>query len=610
MNKPSLRKRISYWFDNRMARGSMGLIRLLAILTLVIILVITCLIFFGGLGEEEGFLSAFWDSLSTIINAWMPSYEDGSIRYLVVMSLAALAGLFITSVLIGIISSAIEEKITSLKRGHSDVIEEGHTVVLGFYPGEYTLLRQLILAADGRPDCVVLVSEMEQEEMQCLIADNLEVPKNFRIICRTADIFDPAALARCALTTSRSVIVSPTDDFRTTKALLAVSVLLNSAGENKVRVGAIISQGKHQFPPSISARHNITTMQTNETIAKIIAHSCMEPGLSDTFRELFNYEGAELYVRDMPDARGLSFEEISLRMDQGVPVGIKHEGQIVLNPPMNHIFSENEELVVFSEGSEYSTLVEMPALPEMAPLTRRVLTERNGRVTIIGGCDSLAMVLKELPENVSEVTIAGSGKEYQEEALDVARERENSFTISFSELNYKRMRGLQALAEKAEHIVVLSNYEKSDDEADMDSVFLLMNLRDIRERLGLNFNITAEMRREYNQHLLVTDDNTDFVVSSNMSSLFLAQLAESPELIGAFRELLSNEGNEFYLKSAEELLCVGTYSVAALRLRILQQGYVFLGYLPAGSHHSFFNPPLLEELELKTGDQLIVIGED
>ena len=166
MKKPPLKKRLSYWFDRRMSGGSVGLIRLLAGVTLLIILLIACVIFFGGLGEEGGFLAALWDSLSTVINAWMPSFADGGIAYVILMSLAAIAGLFVTSVLIGIISSAIEEKITGLKRGTSEVIEEGHIVILGFYPGEYTLLQQLVLAAAGNPDCVVIVDDVEQEEMQ------------------------------------------------------------------------------------------------------------------------------------------------------------------------------------------------------------------------------------------------------------------------------------------------------------------------------------------------------------------------------------------------------------------------------------------------------------
>ncbi|MBR6321567.1 MAG: hypothetical protein IKR59_01745, partial [Lachnospiraceae bacterium] len=215
MKKPTLKQRFSYWFDNKMSGGSLGLIKLLAIVSLVIIVVIAAAIFIFSAAEERDIGSAFWDSMATVINAWMPSFEDGGPAYLILMAIAAIVGLFITSVLIGIIASAIEEKITSLRRGNSAVLEEGHTVVLGFYPGEYSLLRQLILASADDPVCIVVAEDMQRDEMEQYIADNVEIPKNVRVICRTIDIQDPRMLEKLALSECRSVIISPTDDRRT-----------------------------------------------------------------------------------------------------------------------------------------------------------------------------------------------------------------------------------------------------------------------------------------------------------------------------------------------------------------------------------------------------------
>ena len=605
MKKAPLKKRLSYWFDRRMSGGSVGLIRLLAGVTLGIILLIACVIFFCGLGEDGGFLSALWDSLSTVINAWMPSFADGGVGYVILMSLAAIVGLFVTSVLIGIISSAIEEKITGLKRGTSEVIEEGHIVILGFYPGEYTLLQQLVLAAAGKPDCVVIVDDAEQEEMQQHIRENVEAPKNFRIVCRTADILDPKALERCAVRAARSVIISPTDDFRTTKALLAVSAA--TAGDEDIRVSAIISHAQYRFPPSIAERHHVTTLQTSEAIAKILAHSCMEPGLSETFREVFNFEGADLYLIELPAAEGLTFGELSIQVDGGVPVGLCGDS-LILNPPADRVIAAGERILVFSEERGSARMVSPAELPALPAPQGEAFPEAPGRVTVIGGSESLFTVLQELPENVREVLLADTPADCRAEAQEIADGREHPYTLSFYDRSLKRTHNLTELAQMSEHIVILSDYDKPDDEADMDSIFLLLNLRDIRTRLGLRYNITAEMRREYNQNLVVTDDNTDFVVASNMSSLFLAQLSESPELLGAFRELLSNRGNELYLKEAAQLGCLGEHSVAELRAVALARGYVLLGWLPAEGP-SVFNPPLNEVLSLAAGDQLIVIGE-
>ena len=346
-----LRARFQYWFDNRMAKGSLGLIRVLIIAS-VLFAVLMALLVMAFQGEDgEGPLTTIWNSIATVINAWMPYIEEGDegLGYLIPMTVVAIAGVLFTSVLIGVFSSAIEAKIDDLKRGNSLVLEQDHLVVLGFYPGEFTLLNQLILAAAGKPGCIVIASELEREEMEHEIKENLDVPKNFRIVCRTADITDPASLEKCSVETCRTIIVSPTDDLTTIKAVLAVSVLLEEKGVPEISINAIISKQEYRFPPSLAEANNISTLQTNSILAKIIAHSCTQTGLSEAFREVFNFEGSEFYLVELPGAAGLSFAEVMLRLDGAVPAGVYHDGRVIMNPDGGFVIGEGDRLLVFSE---------------------------------------------------------------------------------------------------------------------------------------------------------------------------------------------------------------------------------------------------------------------
>ena len=189
---------------------------------------------------------------------------------------------------------------------------------------------------------------------------------------------------------------------------------------------------------------------------------------------------------------------------------------------------------------------------------------------------------------------------------DIASER--NLVLHYFPGNPHSEKMLCKLAQMAEHIVVLSNHEIDPEEADMEVMFLLLNLRDIRKRYDLKFNITVEMQKEHNQKLVGHGDHTDFLVSSSMSSLILAQLAESPELINVFREILSNEGNELYLKNAGKIHLTGDYTVRELRRIFLQHGYILIGYLDA-EKNSRFNLPLDEIMTLTEEDSLIVLGE-
>ena len=605
----TLRERFDYWFDNRVAKGSLGFIHFLIVACVFCAVLIAGLIILLGFNEEGEVAAVFWDSFATVINAWMPSFEDGSPGYLILMSIVAILGVLFTSVLIGIITSAIEEKVDSFKRGNSLVLETDHIVLLGFTPGECTLLNQLILASDGKPGCVVVAEDMEREEMEQNIMENLDVPKNFRIVCRTVDITDPASIEKCSVETCRTVIVNPTEDLKTIKAILAVSALLEEKGVPEIRVNAIISRNEYRFPSSLLETNNISTLQTNDILAKLVAHSCTQNGLSKTFRELFNFEGSEFFVISMEGIEGKTFEEIMIRMDNATPIGIMREGQTILNPPGDCLLDKNDKIIIFAENRDSAKLISSSDTTSSNKKLNIVNDEIETDTVIFGHNETLSIILRELPENISHVYLVAQdiSDTEQEELEKVASER--SLELKYITEDIKSETVLLKIARIAEHIVILNRHDLDLDEADMETIFLLLNLRDIRKRYNLSFNITVEMQSERNQKIVSGGDNIDFLVSSSMSSLFLAQVAESPELIGAFREILSNKGNEVYLKNVGLLGITAKHTTRELRQIMLKQGYILLGYLD-GQKVSRFNLPLQEELDLTSRDSLIVLGEN
>ncbi len=605
----SLKNRFQYWFDNRMSKGTLGLIRVLIIVSIIFAVLSALLIIAFKLNGEEETTPVIWNSVATLINAWMPSFEDGTLGYVILMSLVAIAGVLFTSVLIGIITSAIEEKIDNLKRGNSLVLEKDHIVVLGFNSGEYSLLNQLILAAAGEPGCVVIAEEMEREEMEHAIRENLDVPKNFRIVCRTADITDPKSLEKCSVETCRTVIVNPTDDLRTIKIVLAVSALLEEKGCPEIRVNAIVSKAEYRFPPSLVEANNITTLQTNDILAKMIAHSCTQIGLSETFREVFNFEGSEFYLPAIPNIGGMTFEELTVRLNYAVPVGVFRNERIIMNPPADYQLAETDRILVFSEESN-SALLQSPSLEPAACADISLnTTEEQTETVILGHNETLPILLTELPENVTHISLEEQRISQKEKAYLERIAAKRDLTIQYIQDDPHDENALIEIAKKAKHIVIMNDHSIDPEQADMDAIFMLLNLRDVRTRYGLSYNITVEMQKEHNQKLVGQGDHTDFLVASSMSSLILAQLAENPELIIVFREILSNNGNELYLKNVGLMNLIGTFRVRDIRRIMLKQGYIFIGYLDS-EKHSTFNLPLSDILTLHAEDCLIVLGQN
>lgn len=604
----TLKERFRYWFDNRMAKGSLGFIRILIIASVLLAVLIAGIIILCGFHGDSDVGSVFWDSISTVINAWMPSYEDGSIGYILLMAITAIAGVLFTSVLIGIVTSAIEEKIVDLKKGNSKVLETDHTVVLGFVPGEYTLLQQLVKAASGEETCVVVADDLEREETETLIRENVEHPSSFRVVCRTIDITDPVDLEKLAIDTAKDLIIAPLDDERTVKTILAISNVTRSKKISDLRVTAILSNRAYRFPASFLEENRVTSVQTQDAIAKIIAHSCTQTALSQTFKEVFSFDGCEFHVIEVKEDDGLTFEDLMTRIDRAVPVGIYKESGIRLNPFPQYVIQKNDRIVVFAEEESDVILTDAVFTEDKKPDTQQPARKATDTV-IIGQNETLPLILKELPEHVEHVYLVLCWDEDVDfSALEqIAKER--SFVLEKLVFPSKREMDLNRIVSLSEHIILLSDHLKEMDEADMETIFLILHLRDLRARMRLPFNITAEMNRESNQNLVLGSDHTDFVVSSSMSSLFLAQIAENPDLVGVFREILSNEGNELFLKSAKELRLSGTHTAQYLRRQLLSRRCIMLGYLDKNKN-SHFNPGLFELLDIEEDDQFIVLGQE
>lgn len=608
----SFRKRLRYCFDNLMSKGTGAMLAVLAIIVLALVIVITVCICAGGFDEEAGFFYTLWDVLSTTINAWMPSSEDGGPLYVALIAVSAMFGVLFTSFLIGIISSAVEDKLSALRAGNSQVIEKNHTVVLGFKPGEYTLIEQLILSHSDEKAVIVVAEEAEKETMEDLISDNLDIPKNIKLICRNTNITDPVSLECCSLDTASSIIVNPIDDTRTLKVLLAVYKHFEESDMPQPFVITAVNQDEYIIPKTIRDKYGFTMLRTNNAVARIIAHSCTQLGLSEAFSEVFSFIGNELHFETVNVPQGAKFKDILYTMEGGVPLGIIREGNTLLNPDRNLPVHSSDTFIVLEPEKGSFSISENGFIDfsDEKEGTYTAGTKSSEKVVIIGSNDKLGTLVNELPPYVTEVVLAG--------IRHLEKKREMCRTIR-SDINYTLVSDdvmdaevLENTVKDSDHVIVLSDYSVKEEESDGRSILLLLKLRDIKERLSRNFSITAEMCRDDNRNLIHSGDFTEFIVSSNMAAMVLAQIASNPALYDTFHELLSNEGNEFSIKPASFLeKCVGVEcTFAELRRELVHKHCILVGFIEHndGKPNTLLNPDISKKICISPLDKFIVIG--
>jgi len=136
-------------------------------------------------------------------------------------------------------------------------------------------------------------------------------------------------------------------------------------------------------------------------------------------------------------------------------------------------------------------------------------------------------------------------------------------------------------------------------------------LRDLFKPLGdKKPRIISEILDPRTKDLLEQDYGADFVVSSEITSMLMAQISERRELNAVFGDLFDSAGNEIYLKRAACYVMLGrstswmsVQKVARAR-REVAIGYMRLGQTP------LINPPQLESLVFGDEDRVIVLAEN
>src|SRR5579875_983265 len=150
MNSTPLSARLRYSFDNAMARGLSAQIALLTVATfLVIVLATIAVVLTHTTHPGTSFLGMIWISLLHVLDNGNISNESGSGWYVFVMLVVTIAGLTVLAALFGIVTNGINDRMEALRRGRSRVVEQRHTLILGWSPQIFSILNELVVANEN-----------------------------------------------------------------------------------------------------------------------------------------------------------------------------------------------------------------------------------------------------------------------------------------------------------------------------------------------------------------------------------------------------------------------------------------------------------------------------
>jgi voltage-gated potassium channel Kch len=630
MKQPSFKQKFQYWFDNYMARGTGALIFALFVLSALIIFVIAALVkITGSAPNNESLFELAWMALLRTLDSGTMGGDTGSFFFLLMMLLVTFGGIFVVSALIGIINNGLEDKLDELRKGRSAVLENDHTLILGWTPQIFTIISELVLANESRKSgaVIVILADHDKVDMEDEISNRIEDTKNTRIICRSGNPIDLNDLEIASPHTARSIIIlseGADPDTHVIKSVLAITNNPNRREAPYHIVTQIHDVKNMDVVKMLGTKDNVQPILTTDLIARVVAQTSRQSGLSIVYTELMNFGGDEIYFKQEPNLSGKTYGEALLAFETSTLMGIrKADGSIAMNPPMDTRIQSGDEIFAIAEDDDKIVLSGASRVTIDESLIQQSGTEskpKPERGLILGWNRSGSTIIRELDNYVakgSELTVVSHIYDLEKQIrLDNKKITNQKLKVMEGDIRDRELLEKLEVTEY-DHVIVLAYSHLEVQEADAITLVTLLHLRDIAEKDETPFSIISEMLDLRNRELAEAAKVDDFIVSEHLISLMLAQLSENSELMGVFTDIFDPEGAEIYLKPIGDYVTTGQpvnfYTVAEAARR---RGETAIGYrIMSESHNAekaygvITNPNKAVKVTFAPEDKLVVISE-
>jgi voltage-gated potassium channel Kch len=644
--KPSLKQRLQYMTDNLMSKGPGAMIVFLAVMSLVIVLIVAAVVRFSGwsptvtdlvTGQERQatFGEIAWMGMMRTLDAGTMGGDQGSWSFLFSMFAVTLGGVFVVSSLIGILSSGLEQKLEQLQKGRSQVLEQGHTLILGWSPQVFTILSELMTANENQKNGrVVILAEKDKVEMEDEIRARVQFVGSTRVICRSGNPIDLTDLEIASPHDAKSVIILPPEvddpDSAVIKTVLAITNNPNRR-EGKYHIVTQIRDPRNMgVIRMVGMKDDVQAVLTGDLIARMVAQTSRQSGLSVVYTELMNFGGDEIYFQEEPTLVGKTYREAQLAYEDSAVMGIqKADGTTSMNPPAATQIGPGDRIFAISADDDTVVVHGQASVPIDQAAIRPATGQRQlaSEKTIILGWNRCGeTIIRELDSYVapgSRVTVLVDPDASEEAAGARARINECCGRMANQEVVFQEgdtterqvLEGVKAA--DYDHVIVLSYAGLGIQEADAKTLVTLLHLRDIAEKDQTPFSIISEMLDLRNRELAEVAHVDDFIVSDHLISLMMSQLSENADLEPVFQDMFDPEGSEIYLKPAGQYVDTGkpvnfyTVTEAAARRNQTAIGYrLAREAIQAPNYGVHTNPKKSEPVTFAPEDKIIVLAED
>jgi len=618
-----------------MSKGTLAPLLFLLIVSLVLVFLLS--IVFSLISPNVGLWDGFYTTVLRLLDPGVVADDDPSTLGIIPLFLSTILGLFVISVLIAIVNSGVMNRLAELRKGKSLVMEENHTVILGWSFQVFPIIEELCIAnANQKKGTIVVLANEDKVKMQDAIKLHVGNPGVTKIVCRSGDPIDIHDLQIANIDKAKSIIITAPDtndpDSQVIKTILAITNNPHRVPrENKkYHVVAEVRDPRNVSIAQIAGKDEVELVVFDDLISRITAQTCRQPGLSVVFTELLDFSGDEIYFQAERKLIGKTFIEAMFSYDTSTVIGIrKKNGKKLIKPAFDTMIEEGDKIIAISEDDDTVLLsgIKNFNIDTSSMILNTEFTEQQPELTLVIGWNRRGhLIVNELDKYVaggSRIDILSYQSETDTDVQEHCSELQNaSVNTYYGDTSNRAILDKLDIA-KYDHIIVLSQEEKYGiQSSDAKTLSTLLHIRDIGGDGPHSYSIVSEMLDDRNRELAEITHTDDFIVSVKLDSLMLTQISENRELKDIFEALFSSGGPAIYIKPVEDYVqldkAVNFYTVVE---SARQHNEIAIGYKLKSkervsqdesmlAHGVVVNPIKSHEVFFSAGDKLIILGRD
>lgn len=606
-----IKYRFAYWFV--WTPGSNGII--LIVLTFVALLL-------GALFYATGLSAPMWSSAYKAF-VWLVAPDAGQ-GELTLMGAAigatmSVVGLVLFALLLTLMQESFAQYLDYIKNGRSQVLETGHTVIVGLGENTLAILSELCMAHEvtGGTTIVVLSHILSKQDMEQKILDQEINMCGSRIVVRQGHPYNLSDLQQVAVASARSVIIMPdrgvSKEMRDAFVLRSLVGLRGNCWPRKGRILAVCSLVRNH--PLFLKTGGVKTdvVMLDEFMGKLMVQCSSHQGLGGVVSGTFGFGGSEFYVAQAPEhILGKTFSDAALHFPSAVLCGVMcGNGPSPCDPKASNSSTEmdqdfcnlcpgsdyrlrhGDDLVLLAEDTNGTEALKKPSKPP-APLVHLANTHRSPRpsphldvkgkpetVLIMGWNDCAGLMVLELdlvvPSGSTIIMVSPkTAAEREEELLKTYKRNKRSLEHVTSIVQCVGPLGSKHVLEElpvplhqASRIFILADEECVNTlHADTCSMQVLMQIRDmLKERPKQpdshggpppRISLIPEIRdaeSELHCHMIKA---ADFIDTSGLPSQVMAMIAFQPRIAPVLDQILSTSGVSFATRTLQDYIQPGT----------------------------------------------------